>query len=134
MSITPTVLTALLSNPGMGLETFYRTSATDPNNGILPLGAAYTRYTSSSYESSRGDFSFTRMVNDYNAAQARGQDYTFRIMPYEDVEGGPGWLRALGVCRSPGLAGRDCPGPDQPVTVCGRPLLSRTERQACPAR
>ena len=97
VSITPTVLTTLLSNPGMGLETFYRTGATDPNNGTLPLGAAYTRYSWSEFEPSRGDFNFTRMVNDYNAARAQGQDYTFRIMPYMDNANGPGWLRAMGV-------------------------------------
>ncbi len=97
VSITPTVLTTLLSNPGMGLETFYGTAATDPNNGTLPLGPAYTRYYWSQLEPSEGDFNFTQLVNDYNAARARGQDYSIRIMPYDQSDSGPGWLQAMGV-------------------------------------
>ena len=97
VSITPTVLTTLLSNPGMGLETMYGTSATSPNNGTFPLGAAYTRYYWSQFEPSKGNFNFTQMVNDYNAARAQGQDYCFRIMPYDNTTGGPAWLQALGV-------------------------------------
>ena len=99
VSITPTVLTTLLSNPGMGLETMYGTKATDPNNGTLPLGPAYTRYYWSQFEPSRGSFRFTQMVNDYNAARAQGQDYCIRIEPYDDQTGGSGpqWLRNLGV-------------------------------------
>ena len=97
VSITPTVLTTLLSNPGIGLETTYGTSATSPNNGTLSLGAAYTRYCWSQFEPSKGNFNFTQMVNDYNAARAQGQDYCFRIMPYDNTTGGPAWLQALGV-------------------------------------
>ena len=97
VSITPTVLTTLLSNPGMGLQTCYQTKATDPNNGTLPLGPAYTRYYWSQFEPSQGNFSFTQMVNDYKAARAQGQDYCIRIMPYDNQAGGPKWMRNLGV-------------------------------------
>ena len=82
----------------MGLETFYGTAATEfPNKGTLPLGPAYTRYYWSQFEPSEGNFSFTQMVNDYNAAQAQGQDYCIRIMPYDESHSGPGWLQAMGV-------------------------------------
>ncbi len=77
VSITPTVLTTLLSNPGMGLETFYGTAATDPNNGTIPLGPAYTRYYWSQVEPSDGVFNFTQLVNDYNAARRRGRTIAF---------------------------------------------------------
>ena len=44
VAIHPIELDDVISNPGMGLQTFYNTKATDPNNGTLPLGSAYTRY------------------------------------------------------------------------------------------
>ena len=97
VAIHPIELDDVISNPGMGLQTFYNTKATDPNNGILPLGSAYTRYYWSEFEPSQGNFSFTEMVNDYNAAQAQEQDYCTRISPYDDQAGGPQWLRNLGV-------------------------------------
>jgi hypothetical protein len=97
VSITPTALNTLLSNPGMGMQTFYKTKATDTNNGTLPLGAAYTRYIWSQFEPSQGDFSFKRIVNDYNAARAQGQDYCTRMSPYDNMSSGPQWLRNLGV-------------------------------------
>ena len=73
VAIHPIELDDVISNPGMGLQTFYNTKATDPNNGTLPLGSAYTRYYWSEFEPSQGNFSFTEMVNDYNAAQARSR-------------------------------------------------------------
>ena len=98
VSITPTVLTTLITNPGMGLESMYGTKATDHNNGTLNMGPAYTRYYWSQVEPSEGDFAFTQIVNDYNAAQAQGQDYCLRIEPYDNQPGGsgPAWLEAEG--------------------------------------
>ncbi len=97
VTITPTGLSTLLGNPGMGMQTFYRTKATDANNGIIPLGAAYTRYYWSSVEPNQGDFSFRSMVDDYTAARAQGQDYCTRIAPYDYTNAGPGWLQSMGV-------------------------------------
>ena len=68
VTITPTVLTTLLKNPGMGMQTFYRTAETDANKGLIPLAAAYTRYYWGSVEPSQGDFSFAQIGNDYRAA------------------------------------------------------------------
>jgi hypothetical protein len=93
---TPTVLTTLVGNPGMGMQTFYRTKATDGNNGILPLGSAYTRYYWSTVEPTQGDFSFTRLGDDYTAARAEGQEYCTRISPYDYTGAGPEWLRSMG--------------------------------------
>ena len=81
VSITPTVLTTLLSNPGMGLESMYGTKATDHNNGTLNMGPAYTRYYWSQVEPSEGDFAFTQIVNDYNAGRRRGRTIAFALNP-----------------------------------------------------
>ena len=39
--IYPIKLDDVISNPGMGLQTFYQTKATNTNDGTLPLGPAY---------------------------------------------------------------------------------------------
>ena len=97
VTITPTVLTTLLKNPGMGMQTFYRTAETDANKGLIPLAAAYTRYYWGSVEPSQGDFSFAQIGNDYRAVRAQGQEYCTRIAAYDYTSAGPGWLRSMGV-------------------------------------
>ena len=120
VTVTPVVSTGLFSNPGMGMGTHYQTKATDPNNGTIPLGAENLRYGWSEIEPSWGDFSFTRIVNDYNAAQAQGQGFLTRIMAYgsDAGGGGPDWLRNLGVSGytySPGGPTLWAPNMDDPT-------------------
>jgi len=81
----------------MGLETFYQTSAADANGALVPMGMEYRRYYWSELEPSQGNFNFGEIMNDYNAARARGQGFSFGIMPYGNQTSGPQWLQNMGV-------------------------------------
>jgi len=77
-----------------GYETFYGTTGGDPN-GAFKSTEAYYRYDWSQIEPAPGVYNFSAMDADFAAAEAAGQQYNFRIMPFEDGNAGPTGLKSL---------------------------------------
>ncbi|HMB03476.1 MAG TPA: hypothetical protein VKP69_07015, partial [Isosphaeraceae bacterium] len=73
LAIHPIELDDVISNPGMGWQSFYTTKDDDPNNAGIPSQAAYIRYYWSTLEPTRGDFRFGALRRDLAAARASGQ-------------------------------------------------------------
>jgi uncharacterized protein DUF4832 len=95
--VMPIPLTGVISNPGMGLQTFYAAGTLDPNVAAgIPSTTAYYRYYWKNLEPSPGVFNFAGI--DYNLAQARaaGQTFSMRVMPFGDQTNSPLWLKAEG--------------------------------------
>ena len=82
VAIYPIELDDVISNPGMGWQSFYTTKNNDPNNAGIPSQAAYIRYYWSTLEPTRGNFNFGALKRDLAAARASGQKLMIRIMPY----------------------------------------------------
>jgi hypothetical protein len=82
------------STKPIGYETFYGTTSGDPN-GALKSTEAYYRYDWSQIEPAPGVYNFSALDADFAAAEAAGQKYNFRIMPFEDGNAGPIGLKSL---------------------------------------
>jgi hypothetical protein len=96
VAIHPIELDDVISNPGMGWQSFYTTKNNDPNNAGIPSQAAYIRYCWSTLEPTRGNFNFDALRRDLAAARASGQKMMIRVMSYGHDGSGPAWLRNLG--------------------------------------
>src|SRR5512132_3794605 len=97
VAIHPIELDDVISNPGMGWQSFSTTKGNDPNNAGIPSQAAYIRYDWSTLEPTRGNFDFGALERALAAARASGQKMMIRVMPYGHNRSGPAWLRDLGV-------------------------------------
>ncbi len=83
------------SSKPFGYQTFYESSP-DPNSpSQLNSTQAYVRYDWSDVETAPGVYNFAPIDADYNAAKAAGQQFNFRIMPFEDGNLGPTGLKSL---------------------------------------
>ena len=83
------------SSKPFGYQTFYESSP-DPNSpSQLNSTQAYVRYDWSDVETAPGVYNFAPIDADYNAAKAAGQQFNFRIMPFEDGNPGPTGLKSL---------------------------------------
>jgi hypothetical protein len=90
----PVTAPPAVSAKPIGYQTFYQTAVTDKT---LPSKQAYYRYDWAQIEPSPGVYDFSAMAADFAAAEAAGQQYNFRIMPYEDGGGGPVGLKNAGL-------------------------------------
>jgi len=97
--IKPVELTGMMPNPNTGYQTFYESSANDPNtrNGTVKSNTYYTRFDWSDIEPSLGNYNWTPIDREYAAAQAVGQKFALRIMPFEDGNAGPSAYKNAGL-------------------------------------
>ena len=90
----PVTTPPTVSAKPIGYETFYGTTSGDPNSaaqidgGLLSLRLVADRVAP-------GVYNFSAMDADFAAAEAAGQKYNFRIMPFEDGNAGPIGLNSL---------------------------------------
>jgi hypothetical protein len=92
-AITPTPITGIIKNPGIGYQTFYRSAASDTQ---LPSSTMYIRVNWSEVESAPGVFNFSVIDHAMSSAKSAGQRLAFRIMGYEDGNFGPVGLKNSG--------------------------------------
>jgi hypothetical protein len=83
----------LILNPGIGYQTFYQSAATDKQ---FPSSTMYVRFYWSSIEKAPGVFDFNLIDRALAQARAAGQRLAFRIMAYDNTNGGPIGLRQAG--------------------------------------
>ncbi len=100
VTVRPEETRELLSNPGMGWQTFGRFADDDKNLQGLPSGSAYFRFYWRQVEPSEGRIDFALFDELLARAARAGQKLAFRIMctgsgEYMDV---PPWLKEQG-CR-----------------------------------
>ena len=84
----------VVTSKPIGYQTFYTTAAQDK---VLPSKQAYFRYDWAQIEPTFGQYDFSAIEADLAAAEAAGQKFNFRIMPYEDGGGGPVALKNAGL-------------------------------------
>ena len=83
------------SSKPFGYQTFYESSP-DPNApGQIQSTEAYVRYDWNQIETAPGVYNFAPIDADYLAAESSGQQFNFRIMPFEDGNPGPTELKSL---------------------------------------
>jgi hypothetical protein len=77
----------------IGIQTYYQPASSYDQ---IKSTEAYFRYDWSQIEKSPGMYNFSGMDWDYQHARAAGQQFNFRIMPYEEGNSGPTGLTSLG--------------------------------------
>lgn len=92
-TITPTPITEIIKNPGIGYQTFYKSAVSDRR---FPSSTMYTRVNWSQVESAPGVFNFAVIDKALFAAKAAGQRLAFRIMGFENGNVGPVGLKNAG--------------------------------------
>ncbi|MDN5001385.1 DUF4832 domain-containing protein [Bradyrhizobium sp. GCM10027634] len=92
-TITPTPITGIIKNPGIGYQTFYKSSTSDTQ---LPSSTMYIRLNWSQVESAPGVFNFEAIDHALSSAKSAGQRLAFRIMGYEEGNFGPAGLKNAG--------------------------------------
>jgi hypothetical protein len=92
-TITPTPITGIIKNPGIGYQTSYKSAASDTQ---LPSSTMYTRVDWSQVESAPGVFNFSVIDKALSSAKAAGQRLAFRIMGFEGGNLGPVGLKNAG--------------------------------------
>lgn len=92
-TITPTPITGIIKNPGIGYQTFYESAASDTQ---LPSSTMYIRVNWNHVESAPGVFDFAVIDRALASAKSAGQRLAFRIMGYEEGNFGPAGLKNRG--------------------------------------
>lgn len=98
VKVVPAESQELLSNPGMGWQTFHRFADDDPNLQGLPSTSAYFRFYWREIEPHDGQIDFARFDDLLARARRAGQKLAFRVMctgsgAFMDV---PAWLKEQG--------------------------------------
>jgi len=97
VTVQPQEITDLLSNPGMGWQTFHHVASNDPSLAGLPSGSAYYRWTWKNLEPTQGSYNIALVKNTLSAARAAGQTLMFRVMTAgSDQAYAPSWLKSAG--------------------------------------
>jgi hypothetical protein len=89
-TITPTPITGIIKNPGIGYQTFYKSAISDTQ---LPSSTMYIRVNWSQVQSAPGVFNFAVIDHALSTAKSAGQRLAFRIMGYEEGNFGPAGLK-----------------------------------------
>jgi uncharacterized protein DUF4832 len=89
-TITPTPITGIIKNPGIGYQTFYKSAVSDTQ---LPSSTMYIRVNWSQVQSAPGVFNFAVIDHALSTAKSAGQRLAFRIMGYEKGNFGPAGLK-----------------------------------------
>jgi hypothetical protein len=100
VTVTPEQSEEILANPGMGWETFHRSSRHDRNlPSWIPSTVYYARWGWGQLEPRPGEIAFDLVDRTLQEARDSGQTLAFRVMccsttrnePYH-----PGWLKEVG--------------------------------------
>ncbi len=124
-TVVPTETDELLANPGMGWETFHRSSNKDNNlPDWIPSTVQYARWGWGTLEPRPGEIDYAFLDKTLEETRAAGQRLAFRVMccstspgrPYQ-----PDWLQGVG-CRVltvdySGQEGLTVPDLDDPNTL-----------------
>ena len=98
--VKPPATDELLANPGMGWETFHRTSTADKNlPAWLPSTVYYARWSWRELEPQPGKLNTEFLDQALKEAHAAGQQVAFRVKgfsPRKDRPYNPDWLPAVG--------------------------------------
>jgi hypothetical protein len=89
-TITPSPITGIIKNPGIGYQTFYESATSDTQ---LPSSTMYIRVNWSQVEPAPGVFDFSVIDRALSSARSAGQRLAFRIMGYEAGDFGPAGLK-----------------------------------------
>ena len=125
VSVTPQQTDAILANPGMGWQTFHRTSKEDKNlPSWIPSTVHYARWGWGELEPKEGHIDYAFLDNVLAESRASGQTLAFRVMccstsprrPYH-----PAWLQGAGgrilECVYSGRSGLLIPDLDDPAVL-----------------
>ncbi len=100
VTITPEQTDEILANPGVGWETFHRTSAQDKNlPAWIPSTIHYARWGWRQLEPEQGRIDYEFLDHILQETREAGQQLAFRVMccsPYPGRPYHPEWLREIG--------------------------------------
>jgi uncharacterized protein DUF4832 len=117
--VHPKRITDLLTNPGMGIQTFQRFNGDPLNSGLKwseegptgpikpaaqpvdfpPSTIAYCRWFWEAIEPEQGHIRWDILDNALKEAASHGQKLAIRLMPYDQKHPLPAWYRASGAKR-----------------------------------
>ena len=125
VTVRPEPTDELLANPGIGWQTFNRSSAQDKNlPGWIPSTIYYARWGWSAVEPRPGAIDTKLIDGALQQARAAGQKLAFRIMcctPDKTRSYGPAWIRAVGgrvlVADRSGVEGIEVVDLDDPIVL-----------------
>ena len=100
VTVTPGQTDEILSNPGMGWETFHKTAKQDQNlPAWIPSTIHYARWGWNVLEPAQGNIDYDFLDGILNETRESGQQLAFRVMccsPYPRRTYHPEWLRDIG--------------------------------------
>ena len=100
VTVTPEETAEILANPGMGWETFHRTSKADKNlPSWIPSTVQYARWGWRELEPQPGKIAYDLLDRTLKESHDSGQKSAFRVMccsPYKDRLYHPDWLKDIG--------------------------------------
>jgi hypothetical protein len=125
VTVAPEVTDEILANPGMGWETFYRTSAEDENlPAWIPSTVCYTRYGWAELEPKQGEIDYAMLNKSLEDCRRSGQKLALRVMCNSPEPGKPyhpSWLMEVGgrqlQCDYEGHGPLMVPDLDDPVVL-----------------
>jgi hypothetical protein len=123
--VTPQETDELLANPGMGWETFGRSSMQDKNlPSWIPCTIYYARWGWEKLEPRPGKIDTDFLDNVLKEARKAGQKLAFRVMCCSTYKGRPyhpGWLKEIGgrelIADHKGVAPLPIPDMDDPIIL-----------------
>lgn len=100
VTVTPEETDEILANPGMGWETFHRTSKADKNlPAWIPSTVQYARWGWRELEPQPGKIAYDFLGRVLKESHDSGQKLAFRVMccsPYKGRPYHPAWLKEVG--------------------------------------
>src|SRR3990172_9133745 len=100
VTVTPKESDEILANPGMGWQTFHRTSKQDKNlPSWIPSTVQYARWGWRELEPQPGKIDYAFLDKVLKEAHESGQKLAFRVMccsPYKGRPYHPAWLTEVG--------------------------------------
>jgi hypothetical protein len=125
VTVTPVETDAILANPGMGWQTFHRTSKQDKNlPRWIPSTVHYARWGWGTLEPKEGQIDYAFLDKTLKESRLSGQQLAFRVMCCSTSPGRPyhpSWIKEVGgkelVCSYSGRSGFRVPDLDDSVVL-----------------
>jgi hypothetical protein len=125
IAVCPNETDEILANPGMGWETFHKTSKEDKNlPSWIPSTVHYARWSWGELEPQPGKIDYAFLDKVLKETQESGQQLAFRVMccsPYKGRPYHPKWLKEVGgrelVADHDGVSPLPIPDMDDPVVL-----------------
>lgn len=123
--VVPEETDEILANPGMGWETFHRTSKADNNlPSWIPSTVQYARWGWRELEPQPGKIAYDLLDRTLKESHDSGQKLAFRVMccsPYKGRLYHPDWLKDIGgrilIADHKGMAPLPIPDMDDPIIL-----------------